>query len=44
MVWIAVQVTMIPFSILQPVMFAIGAVEGIVGLFWLRRLGALRLG
>jgi hypothetical protein len=44
MVWIAVQVTMIPFSILQPVMFAIGAVEGIVALFWLRRLGALRLG
>ena len=43
MVWIVVQVTMIPFSILQPVMFAIGAVEGFVALFWLRRLGALRL-
>jgi len=44
MVWIIVQVTMIPFSILQPVMFAIGAAEGVVALFWLRRIGQLRFG
>lgn len=37
LIWIVVQVLMIPFSFLQPVIFAIGLVEGFVALFWLRR-------
>lgn len=43
MVWIAVQVLMVPFSILQPLMFGIGVAEGLMALFWLRHIGALRL-
>jgi hypothetical protein len=38
LIWIGVQVLMIPFSFLQPVIFAIGLVEGFVALFWLRSL------
>ncbi len=41
MTWIGVQVLVIPFSVLQPVLFAVGAVEGFVALFWLR--GAARV-
>ncbi len=36
MTWIAVQVVVIPFSVLQPVLFGVGVVEGFVALFWLR--------
>jgi hypothetical protein len=39
LIWIGVQVVMIPFSFLQPVIFAIGLVQGFVALFWLRRIG-----
>ena len=39
MVWIAIQALMIPFSFLQPTMFVIGALQGFVALFWLRRIG-----
>jgi hypothetical protein len=42
-VWIGVQVLIIPLSFLQPLIFAIGVVQGFVSLFWLRRLGLLRL-
>jgi hypothetical protein len=41
--WIAVQVLIIPLSLLQPAIFAIGAAQGLIALFWLRRLGHLRL-
>lgn len=41
-VWIAVQALVIPFSFLQPAMFIVGAVEGLVALAWLRRLGYFR--
>lgn len=44
MVWIAVQVLTMPFSILQPLMFGIGIAEGGLALMWLRRIGALRIG
>lgn len=44
MVWIAVQVLYIPFSALQPTIFVIGVAQGFVALFWLRRIGYLRLG
>ena len=37
-VWITVQVLIIPLSFLQPTIFAIGVVEGFVALFWLLRL------
>jgi hypothetical protein len=43
MIWIVVQVLTVPFWILQPLMFAVGAAEGLVALAWLRRLGAMRL-
>lgn len=39
MIWIVVQVILMPFSPLQPILLAVGAVEGFVALFWLRRLG-----
>lgn len=39
MIWIAVQVAMLPFSPLQPVVFVIGGLEGLVALAWLRRAG-----
>ena len=39
MIWIAVQVAMLPFSPLQPVVFVIGGLEGLVALAWLRRSG-----
>ena len=42
MIWIAVQVATMPFHPLQPTMFTIGAVEGLVALAWLRRDGHLR--
>ena len=42
-VWIGVQVLIIPLSFLQPLIFAIGVIQGFVALFWLRRLGPLRL-
>jgi hypothetical protein len=41
-VWIGVQVLIIPLSFLQPLIFVIGVVQGFVALFWLRRLGYLR--
>jgi hypothetical protein len=41
-IWIAVQVLIIPLSFLQPAIFAIGVAQGLVALFWLRRLGHLR--
>jgi hypothetical protein len=44
MVWIAVQVLVVPFSVLQPLMFGIGLAEAGLALFWLRRIGALRIG
>jgi hypothetical protein len=40
MIWIVVQVLLMPFHPLQPTMFAIGFVEGVVALLWLRRLGS----
>jgi hypothetical protein len=43
-VWIGVQVVIIPLSFLQPLIFVIGVAQGFVALFWLRRLGYLRLG
>jgi hypothetical protein len=36
--WIAVQLLFIPLSFLQPLIFVIGAVEGVVALLWLRPL------
>jgi hypothetical protein len=39
MVWIGVQVLLMPFHPLQPIMFTIGLVEGVVALAWLRRAG-----
>ena len=42
MVWIVVQVLLMPFHPLQPIMFAIGTVEGLVALLWIRRLGFIR--
>jgi hypothetical protein len=39
MVWIAVQVLTMPFSILQPLMFGIGIAEGGLALMWLLRIG-----
>ena len=41
MTWIAVQVAMMPFSPLQPVMFVIGAVEGVVALAVAPAIGPL---
>jgi len=42
LIWISVQVLIIPMSFLQPTIFAIGLVEGFVALSWLRSLGHLR--
>lgn len=42
MVWIAVQAALMPAHILQPILFTVGAIEGVVALLWLRRLGHLR--
>lgn len=42
LIWIAVQVLIVPLSFLQPAIFVIGLVQGFVALFWLRRLGRLR--
>ncbi len=42
MIWIAVQVALMPPHPLQPTMFTIGAIEGVVAFFWLRRLGLVR--
>ncbi len=39
MVWIAVQVALMPFHALQPIFFAVGLVESAIALLWLRRLG-----
>jgi hypothetical protein len=39
MIWIAVQVATMPFSPLQPIIFAVGLVETIVAALWLRRQG-----
>jgi hypothetical protein len=39
MVWITVQVLMMPFHPLQPTMFAVGAIEGLIAWAWLRRVG-----
>ncbi len=36
MTWIGIQVIVIPFSALQPALFAVGLVEGFVALTWLR--------
>ncbi len=44
MIWIVVQTFVIPFSALQPILFAVGTIEGFVALFWLRRLGYFRFG
>jgi hypothetical protein len=38
MTWISVQVMVIPFSALQPILFAVGLVEGSLALAWLRAL------
>lgn len=38
LIWITVQVTIIPMSFLQPMIFVLGLVEGFVALAWLRRL------
>jgi hypothetical protein len=35
MVWIAVQVLVIPFSAMQPALFGVGFTEGVVSLAWL---------
>lgn len=37
MIWIAVQVLIIPLSFLQPTIFVIGAAQGLIALFWLMR-------
>ena len=42
MIWIAVQVALMPFHPLQPIMFTVGTIEGVIALAWLRRLGHLR--
>lgn len=42
LLWIAVQVLIIPLSFLQPAIFLIGLVQAFVALFWLRHLGHLR--
>jgi hypothetical protein len=44
MIWIAVQVALLPSHPLQPIMFTVGIVEGVIALAWLRRSGSLRLG
>jgi hypothetical protein len=44
MIWIAVQVAHLPSHPLQPIMFTVGIVEGVIALAWLRRSGSLRLG
>jgi hypothetical protein len=44
LVWIAVQVLIIPLSFLQPAIFLIGLLQGTVAVFWLRRLGRPRFG
>ncbi len=44
MIWITVQVVSMPWSPLQPAMFAAGLVEGLVALAWLHRLDLARHG
>ena len=39
MIWIVIQVLLMPFHPLQPIMFAIGLAEGVIALLWLRREG-----
>lgn len=38
LIWIAVQVLIIPLSFLQPLIFAIGILQGLVALLWIRFL------
>jgi hypothetical protein len=38
LIWIAVQVLIIPLSFLQPMIFAVGIAQGLVALFWIRTL------
>ncbi len=42
MVWITVQVVVMPFSPLQPILFSAGLVEGLVALAWLHHESVLR--
>jgi hypothetical protein len=44
MIWIAVQVALLPSHPLQPIMFTVGVVEGVIAFAWLRRSGALHVG
>jgi hypothetical protein len=37
MIWIAVQVAMMPFHPLQPIIFVVGLIEVVVAAAWLRR-------
>jgi hypothetical protein len=37
MIWIAVQVAMMPFHPLQPIIFVVGLIEAVVAAAWLRR-------
>lgn len=41
-IWIAVQVLMIPLSFLQPLLLAVGIVQGLLALQWLRAERRLR--
>ncbi len=42
MIWITVQVALLPFHPLQPILFATGFVEGFIALAWLRRSSSVR--
>ena len=42
MIWIAVQAALMPAHVLQPILFTVGTIEGVVALLWLRRLGLVR--
>jgi hypothetical protein len=42
MIWIGVQVALMPPHPLQPILFTTGTIEGVVALLWLRRLGTFR--
>ena len=44
LIWITVQVLVVPLSFLQPAIFLLGLLQGFVALLWLRRLGSLRTG
>jgi hypothetical protein len=39
MIWIGVQVVLMPYHPLQPIMFTIGLVEAVIAAAWLRRSG-----